>query len=172
MQQAQIDLLVLAFQQGEKRAYSLLYQYFTPGLRRFAGYRVSSQAVADDLVQNVWIKVARRVHKLNDVRVFQSWLYRALRWEISDWRKSAAEQRHAGDDALADIAADGQSEPERIPRLLEALKPEEREIVELFYLHEFSLQAISLTLELPLGTVKSRLHRARQQLQTFYSEGD
>lgn len=172
MQQAQIDLLVLAFQQGEQRAYGLLYQYFTPGLRRFAGYRVSSQEVADDLVQNLWLKVAQRVHKLNDVRVFQSWLYRALRWEISDWRKSAAEQYHAGDDALAELAADGQTEPERIPQLLQTLKPEERDVVELFYLHDFSLQVIALALELPLGTVKSRLHRARQQLQTFYGEGD
>ncbi len=172
MQQAQIDLLVLAFQQGEKRAYGLLYQYFTPGLRRFAGYRVSSQEVADDLVQNVWLKVAQRVHRLNDVRVFPSWLYRALRWEISDWRKSAANQRHAGEEVLAEIAVGGQAEPERIPELLQALRPEEREVVELFYLHEFSLQVIALALELPVGTVKSRLHRARQQLQMFYSEED
>jgi len=49
---------------------------------------VKDSMIAEDLVQNVWLKVTKRLKRLNDISLFRSWLFRALRWEILDWLKS------------------------------------------------------------------------------------
>ena len=84
MQQAQLDLLVLAMQDGDKRAFGLLYRHYHRDLRRFAAYLLTDPALAEDVVQNVWLKVGKRIARLNDPAVFTSWLYRAVRWEVLD----------------------------------------------------------------------------------------
>jgi DNA-directed RNA polymerase specialized sigma24 family protein len=58
MQQAQLDLLVMAMQEGDKRAFSLLYQHYHYDWRRFAGYLLANPALAEDQVHNVWLKVS------------------------------------------------------------------------------------------------------------------
>lgn len=72
MLQAELDLLVLAFQQGDKTALTALYQHFHRDLLRFAHWQVHGHPVAADLVQNVWFKVLKRVHRLEDPAVFTS----------------------------------------------------------------------------------------------------
>ena len=60
MQQAQLDLLVLAMQSGDKRAFTLLYRHYHADLRRFAAYLLANPAPAEDVVQNVWLKISQR----------------------------------------------------------------------------------------------------------------
>ncbi len=166
MQQAQLDLLVLAMQSGDQRALALLYRHFHRDLRRFAAYLLTNPAPAEDLVQNVWLKVSQRIGRLQDPAVFTSWLYRAVRWEVLDYQKHSTQRlteqlaethelvvssTEPPDNALANAIA-------RLPKL-------ERDVVQLFYLHELSQQHIALVLDIPEGTVKSRLHRARISLQ-------
>ena len=172
MQQAQLDLLVLAMQAGDKRAFSLLYRHYHRDLRRFAAYLLHNPAAAEDLVQNVWLKISQRINRLHDPAVFTSWLYRAVRWEVRDYQKHATQrlteplvQQHEpkvsntepADNALASAIA--------------SLPAEMRDVVQLYYLHELAQQQIALVLDIPEGTVKSRLHRARSLLhQTLTKE--
>lgn len=163
MLQAELDLLVLAFQQGDKTALTILYQHFHRDLLRFAHWQVQGHPVAADLVQNVWFKVLQRVHRLEDPAVFTSWLYRAVRWEVLDWQKQANQR-------LTEVLA----EPELLqaPQLpeddfgdcLSGFCAEDQLLVRLFYQHELAQQDIALILQIPPGTVKSRLYRIRQQL--------
>lgn len=168
MQNAQIELLVLSMQDGDRRAFGLLYQYFSPQLRRYAMTRVGD--AADDLVQNVWIRIDRDVRKLKDVRVFKSWIYRALRWEIGDWVKHSAQRQTESLEGVSEPEAPMESEPSPLIPMLAGLEQDDREVVELFYLHELSIEEVSLTVGIPLGTVKSRLHRARQTLKANYDK--
>lgn len=163
MLQAELDLLVMAFQQGDKKALSVLYQHFQRDLLRFAQWQLQGHPIAADLVQNVWLKVINRVHRLEDPAVFTSWLYRAVRWEVLDWQKQANQR-------LTELLA----EPELLqaPLLpeddfadcLSGFNAEDQLLVRLFYQHELAQQDIALILQIPAGTVKSRLYRIRQQL--------
>ena len=75
MKAAEIELLVLHAKAGNPEAFTSLYKHFHLPMRKYAISRVTDQMVADDLVQNVWIKVSKRVVSLNDVSLFKSWLY-------------------------------------------------------------------------------------------------
>jgi RNA polymerase sigma factor (sigma-70 family) len=171
MRQAQLDLLVLAMRSGDKRAFTLLYQHYHRDLRRFAAYLLANPAVAEDLVQNVWLKVSRRIARLNDPAVFTSWLYRAVRWEVTDYQKQAASRKQQSIDDAEQISGPGSDYAQQhddksdLSKALALLTAEERLVLQLHYLHELELSQIALIVDIPLGTVKSRLHRARQQLQ-------
>ncbi|MGQ8364731.1 RNA polymerase sigma factor [Glaciecola sp. 1036] len=165
MKQAKIDLLVLEAQEGKKRALALLYGHFVTPMRRFALMRVKDIMVAEDLVQNVWLKVARRIQRLENVSLFRSWLYRALRWEITDYMR--ANSKWQQDDSAQDELAET---PDMVNLLalapmIASLPEDEKDVVELFYLNDLSLLEVALVLEVPEGTVKSRLHRARTKLR-------
>lgn len=173
MQQAQLDLLVLAMQQGDKRAFALLYRHFHQDLRRFAAYLLKQPAAAEDLVQNVWLKVSQRIGRLQDPAVFTSWLYRAVRWEVLDYQKQAANRLseplhiHAEPYSQADPTDDTP-----LAQAITALPEQERLVVQLYYLHELAQQQIALILDIPAGTVKSRLYRARMLLQQALTEDE
>jgi RNA polymerase sigma factor (sigma-70 family) len=166
MQQAQLDLLVLAMQAGDKRAFSLLYRYYHRDLRRFAAYLLHNPAAAEDLVHNVWLKVSRRIGRLQDPQLFTSWLYRAVRWEVLDYQKQAAQRKHQSlDDNDGGIDAAMHDDSSDLTKAMAQLADNERLVLQLHYLHELEIVQIALVLDIPAGTVKSRLHRARKQLQ-------
>ncbi len=174
MHQAQLDLLVMAMQRGDQRAFDLLYRHFNRDLRRFAAYLLHNPVIAEDLVQNVWLQVSRRISRLQDPAVFTSWLYRAVRWQVLDYQKQAAmrytEPLTELHEPLATAPAQHNHE---LARAINLLPPDERLVVQLYYLHELQQQQIALILDIPPGTVKSRLHRARSLLhQTLTEENE
>jgi len=165
MLQAELELLVLAFQQGDKSAFARLYQHFHRDLIRFAASQLHGQHVAADLVQNVWLKVMKRVHRLDDPAVFTSWLYRAVRWEVLDWQKQPQQRRtEALPDADVLMAGPLPSVETPLSAAIATLSSADQLLLQLFYRHQLAQQQIALILQIPLGTVKSRLHRIRQLL--------
>lgn len=169
MLQAQLDLLVLAMQSGDKRAFGLLYQHYHRDLRRFAAFLLPNPAAAEDLVQNVWLKVSQRIMRLKDPAVFTSWLYRAVRWEVQDYLKHAVQRRNQPLSEQHELIAAPEpattANSSDLAKALATLAAPERLVLQLHYFHELELTQIALIIDIPLGTVKSRLYRARQQLQ-------
>ena len=168
MTKAQLDLLVLAFQAGDQQALTLLYQFYQRKLRLFATSLSGDSVVADDLVQNVWLKLSRRISRLDDPRVFVSWLYKAVRWEVLDWQKSAG-QRLVKPWCEAEAETWKAPEPaapySTLHQAMSKLDAASQQLLQLHYFHQLELTEIALVLDVPLGTVKSRLHRARQLLK-------
>lgn len=165
-----VELLVLAAQEGRTSALSKLYQEFHRPMKRFALLRVGDVMIAEDLVQNVWIKVDRRLAHLKDVSLFRSWLYRALRWEITDWLRAQQKLSYqAPPEPEVQPADSGLSD---LPKLIEQLSEDERDVVELFYLNDLTLSETALALTLPEGTVKSRLSRARSKLKQLFEQSE
>ncbi len=163
-----VELLVLAAQEGRSSALSTLYKEFHRPMKRFALLRVGDVMVAEDLVQNVWIKVDKRLTRLNDVSLFRSWLYRALRWEVTDWLRAQQKLSYqAPPEAELPSPDIGLRD---LPKLIQQLSEDERDVVELFYLNELSLSETALSLNLPEGTVKSRLSRARAKLKQLFEQ--
>lgn len=96
--------------------------------------------------------------------------------ELLDWHKAKGNQPHA---ELSDelhhehvVSPYPANEPSMLLPLLQQLAKSERDVVELYYLHELSVSETAMVLQLPAGTVKSRLHRAREQLKKLYPESD
>lgn len=167
MTKAQLDLLVLAWQDGSADAFALLYQFYQPKLRHFAAYLLGNSAISEDLVQNVWLKLNRRLQRLEDPRVFASWLYKAVRWEVLDWQKSASQRLDVplDDHTTALLWYTPAAADSDLYQAILTLGAAEQLVLLLHYFHQCELAEIALILNLPIGTVKSRLYRARQQLK-------
>jgi RNA polymerase sigma-70 factor (ECF subfamily) len=172
LNQLEIEILVIEAKQGRKGAIESLYRHFVTPMRRFAVIRTGDKMIAEDLVQNVWIKVSKRLARLHDVSVFRSWLFRALRWEILDWSKHRYQAATMKTENMDEMIADSQLDISALMPILRKLEDNERDVVELYYLSDLSLIETARVLEVPEGTVKSRLYRAREKLRTHIIEGN
>ncbi len=163
-------LLAVRCQLGERTAFDELIRCWAQPLRRYV-LRVSGDAdSADDLVQEIWIGVVRGIGQLRDTTKLRSWLFGiAHRTLIDRLRARYAMPLDAefdiGDIAMQDFSADREEARAAVERGLALLPMPERDLLTLFYLQELSLTEIAAALLIPVGTVKSRLFRARRSLR-------
>lgn len=169
MKEAEIEILVLKLQAGQTEALGELYTLLHASMRKYAAIRIGDAMVAEDLVQNVWLQVSKRVMRLKDVSLFRSWLFKALRWEITDWHRKTAKEVSSSTIPEKSNSISKNDDTFVLP-LLEKLVDEEREVIALYYLNDISVREIALIIDSPLGTVKSRLHRAREKLKQLLEQ--
>ncbi|NQY36812.1 MAG: sigma-70 family RNA polymerase sigma factor [Alteromonadaceae bacterium] len=171
MEQAQIDLWVLEAKQGDKNAFTHLCRHFHPNLLRFSYKLSTNEHLAHDAVQNSWLKITRSITRIEDPRAFRSWIYRSVRWETYDLlrKNKRLDEKQIVDDVDNFCA----TEPEQndtwetgdLLNHISTLPDIDKQSIHLFYLEQMSLQEISIVLEVPVGTIKSRLNRARKILK-------
>lgn len=139
---------------------------------RFTGCRED----AEDLVQELLYRLYPRLTTLRKVETLRPWLARALYNLFIDGtrrRRSDPLAMAEGEQALAPEAAgatpEAHTESEfvrrRLAQALQTLAPEERVLVSLHDVEGYTLAELEQTLEVPLGTLKSRLHRTRKKLR-------
>ncbi len=163
MKTSREELLVISAQAGNEVALAELYQNFYQPLVKFAYKLCGHHDWAQDAVQDVWLDAARKLRKLNDPKAFRSWMFRAVRWRCIDLaRKAGKSQQLNGEE---NIAQEMQTQDFGLLKLIDELPEVERQAIYLFYLEEMSLAEISIVLEVPQGTIKSRLNRARNHLK-------
>ncbi len=124
--------------------------------------RLVGTSSADDVLQEALILVSRQVKWLDAPEAFRPWAYRiASRAAFRQLRKEKRWSEQVRDEAvLEDVpAAEAAVPPEVLPELLksEALSPASRAVLALHFQEELSLPEVAAILEIPLGTVKSRL---------------
>jgi RNA polymerase sigma factor (sigma-70 family) len=165
------EWLVLRCQIGEREAFDGLIARWHPLLWRYAARLSNDPDTAADVVQDVWLRVVRSISTLRDAAKFRPWVFGIARRVLMDRLRA----RYTGpvfeavdlaeiaetdvDDSHADDLSALHTELARLPML-------ERDILVLFYLQELSLSEIAEVAAIPIGTVKSRLFRARQLLRT------
>jgi RNA polymerase sigma-70 factor (ECF subfamily) len=169
------ELLAIRCQLGERAAFDELIERYAHRLRGFVRRVANSESEADDLVQDTWLRILRGLPGLRDPKRLRAWLFGiAHRVLIDRLRLRYAEPAHSPIDALADdgdLQAD-HLRHEQVERGLAALAPPEREAVVLFYLEQLSLAEAAEVMAVPLGTAKSRLHRARTRLRAVLETQD
>jgi RNA polymerase sigma-70 factor (ECF subfamily) len=150
----------------DAEAFAQLYQLNYP---RIAGYifrRTGCRAVTEDLVSEVFLSALKKLprYKHRDLP-FRAWLYRIAtnmvnQWARSERRRLRREQRHARDVEARDEAQAG-PHADDVRRSLLRLDPKHQAVLTLHYTEGIGIEQISLILNRPQGTIKSRLHRAR-----------
>jgi RNA polymerase sigma factor (sigma-70 family) len=166
-----VELLVIRCQLGERDAFDALIDRWHVPLWRFIRRMVGNDAVAEDILQDVWLRVVRGLGRLEEPARLAPWLFSIARRSVMDQlRRQYAEPTSAEleDENLppAEIAESTWEETELLQEALAELPPREREAVALFYLRELRINEMADVLEVPVGTIKSRLHRARGMLRS------
>jgi RNA polymerase sigma-70 factor (ECF subfamily) len=171
------ELLILRCLLGERPAFEALIHRWSGPLRRHLQRVMGDQDVADDLLQDVWLRVLQGLARLQDPSRFRSWLFSIAHRAVMDHLRGRYALGHEADVDSQDLASDVPDEEQvqahiDIERGLNLLPVTEREVVTLFHLEQLSLSEVAASLSIPVGTVKSRLHRARSLLRLALSEKD
>ncbi len=167
------ELLVLQAQQGDRRALSMLVKRWHPKLMRHAYNMLGNQAAAQDATQESWTAIMRNIATLRDVGAFKIWMYRICTNKCRNWIRNRQRQRRLNEELKADLDVELPADNTRIDRIkleLTRMPLNQRQILVMFYLEELSMKEISACLNIPVGTVKSRLYHAREHLKKNYHE--
>lgn len=162
------EWLVVRCQLGERAAFAELTARWHAPLWTFLRRLSGDDDAADDLAQDVWLRVLRGIGRLRDGSKLRPWLFGIARRAAMDRLRA----QYATPSSDVDAATLPATEPSMLDDEIAIMHEElarlplvEREALTLFYLQELSLNEVADVLELPLGTVKSRLFRARQLLR-------
>jgi RNA polymerase sigma factor (sigma-70 family) len=172
---------VVRCQLGETDALDDLVAAWHQRLRRYVRTLLPSDEMAGEAVQNIWLRILRGLPALREPHLFPGWAYRiAYRAAMDQLRVKYADALNDPLDPLTDEVGGGanteleferQIDAERLHAALTELPVLERNVLSLFYLQELSLVEISGVVDAPVGTVKSRLFRARRLLREVMNHG-
>ncbi len=166
------ELLVVRAQLGEHAALAeVLARWRMPVwiyVRRMLG---ADQA--DDVTQEIWLAVVRGLPRLKDPGRFAPWLFTIARRSVTDRLrgKYAQAEKASGDgDMVVEDPAEAIVDRAALVGVLSDLPVPEREILILFYLEDLPVEDCADICQIPAGTVKSRLNRARRLLREQLEE--
>ena len=167
-----LQWLALA-QQGDQEAFAQIYRHYSRSVQLQAMRIVRQNCEAQDLTQEVFLKVFRHLHTLKDLQAFEGWLRRiVLHAGITYLQRSRRHNQQQSElSEVADGAIDRVQEQvqdhertEQLSRSMQSLSQVDRQALHEFYFEHRSLQEIANRLQVPLGTIKRRLHVARHRL--------
>jgi RNA polymerase sigma factor (sigma-70 family) len=162
--------------QGDTKSFRLLYQQHSPRIRSIL-YQLCEASNLDDLVQEVFIRVWKGLPKFRASATFSTWLYR-IAWNVAYDQRQELRQKRTQLQALSQKIPLQEEAPDLmkihyqdlIQRGLTSLTFDHRTILVLHDLEEIPQKEVAEILEIPLGTVKSRLFHARAALRLFLQE--
>jgi len=174
MTESSDDKLVLQLQKGNLDALGLLYDLYQRKVYRTALAISGDPDTAEDLTQDVFLRLYRFANHIDTSRPLEPWLYRMTvnltyswikrnrRWlrpleDLADWL--------AGTGASLQEHVESRDDWDRVQQAVVNLPFPQRVVIVLYYLNDLSLQDISEILDVPVGTVKSRLHYGRLALK-------
>lgn len=168
------ELLVIRCQLGEAGALEDLVTRWQTPVWRYIVNLLPGDEDAGDVAQEVWLAVLRGLGRLREPAAFAPWLFVvARRAVITRLRRRYALKPEVPLESNLDVADESAADihtpsipQDVLDRALAALPIVEREVLTMFYLDELSLAEMAQVLEVPLGTVKSRLFRARRLLRS------
>ena len=164
---------VLRAQSGDREALDELLESVQEPLFRYIHSLVRERPLAEDILQEVFFRIYRKLGWLREPELFRAWAYQiATRESFRHLRRERRRaERFEDEAALASSPAPPPREefaPEvaaRLPQIIHDLSPASRAVIVLYYLHEMSLEETAAVLGVPLGTVKSRLSYGLESLR-------
>lgn len=170
--------LIELVKQGDTQAYEELYQRYHKLAFYYAYKLCKNDADAKDIVQESFIEIYRSIGSLKENSFFKAWMYKIVSSKskklfrknkhiTSDFENEAVlgEVREQRIEFIPEALAHFKNDQELLNAFIDQLPEAQRSIVVLFYLEQFSLKEIAEIIDLPIGTVKSRLSYARTYLK-------
>ena len=163
------QVLILRCQIGDRYALAELIRRHERPLRYFIVRLLGDSAIAEDVFQDTWLSVIRKIGSLREIDAFTTWLYRIARNRVyQELRK-----RKLLLPLDEDLEVPGNTENDafsaedaaKIHRCLEKLQPEHKEVLMLRFLEQMSYEQISKVISCNLGTVRSRIHYAKRTIK-------
>jgi RNA polymerase sigma-70 factor, ECF subfamily len=165
---------------GDLKGLAVLVERYQVQAVRTANLITRDRAMAEDVVQSVFVRLARSIDSFDTQRPFAPWFMRSV--ANAALQAAQRDQRYVAfddDDMLAlndsftdpapspDAAADARALRDAIGEALAHLSPEQRAVIVLRYYLDMGESEMSDALNTPAGTIKWRLHAARQQLRVL-----
>lgn len=156
-------------QQGDLDAFETLVRQHTPAVYAHAVRFFGDRSVADDVVQEVFIKVYRGLDSFDGRSKFTTWLYRITRNVCLDQVRAGRHRPVPVDPLDVAVAAPGDLSDQvalstAVEHAMRALPPEDRDALSAIAVFGLSYEQAGVVLGVPSGTVKSRVFRARRAL--------
>ncbi|MCD7970669.1 MAG: sigma-70 family RNA polymerase sigma factor [Alistipes sp.] len=169
---------------GDPAAFEQLFNRYRDSICQLYTQRTGgNRDDADDLLQEVFIKVYLKLHRYNPDYTFGQWIYTIARNTFIDYVRKRRE------DLSLDNFPDGHptvspssstptpeesiissQQKAQLEQHLERMTPRYRKLIELRYFRDLSYEEIATELAVPMGTVKTQIHRAREQLCRFITD--
>lgn len=162
---------VLQAQSGSREALDELFKSIQEPLFRYIVTVVNDRHLAEDVLQEVFIRIYRKMRWLREPQAFRAWSYQiATREAFRYLKRERLWTDQVRDEGVLNVmpVADPVYSPElvqQLPELVGDLSPASRAVIVLFYLHEMSLVETAAVLGIPVGTVKSRLAYGLESLR-------
>jgi len=177
MEMEELEATVERCREGDEDAWSVLVNTTLRPIYRLCASYAPTAAEAEELTQEVYFKLWENLHRYNAGSNFMAWAWRVAKNLIIDSYRRGRREREAAwlDPEILDRlpgSEDPHEQTERRQRLrliATALRRIDEDLASLVIMRDFagmSYREIAEALELPLGTVKSRLNRARMELAT------
>jgi len=166
------EALLKNIARGDKRAMHVLFVRHNVRVYRFVARLVSDEAVAEDLVSEVFLEVWRKAGHFEGRSQVSTWLLAIGRYKaLSHLRGRAVDHLdEATADAIEDpadnpaVVLEKKSRSELLRQCLTQLSPAHREVIDLVYYHEKSIEEVAAILNIPDATVRTRMFYARKRL--------
>ena len=170
------EFLVIECQRGNDDAFEELVRRWQPRYRAYAMRVLGSSDQAIEALQDGWMAIVRNIRKLDDPARYPAWSFRILHRRCMDIIRRSARRRGV-EEKFADGLPRSTNDPvtgstnhraiddDALHEAMNALSPDERAIMMLHYVEGLPLRAIADVLEIPQGTVKSRLYHARERMR-------
>ena len=174
MEETEWSQLVKQTLSGDQAAYGEMYDRTIQGIYKTVHFLLDTKSDTDDVVQEVYIEAYKSLSKYDVSKPFKPWLtgiaikqihsYRRKRWmQLRIVKKAEQYVQSTMYDETNDLV--DRLNNKQIVEIVNQLPFKLKQVVILHYLNEFSQEEIAKILEIPLGTVKSRIHAALKKLR-------
>lgn len=123
-----------------------------------------------DITQETWLAVVRGIDRLRNPAGFSTWAYRIVRNKAADRIRQRMRQRSVSEEEPAGSTSSPHTDVSDVHAALATLPAADRELLTLHYLEGMQYEELAEILDIPLGTVKSRLYKARERLRTLMEQ--
>ena len=165
---------------GDDIAFEYLFNRYSEAIRRLLQHRSASVEDTEDLLQETFIKVYVNLHRYSADYTFGQWVYTIARNTHIDFERRRQEDLSIDEKFSAPAASTPSPEESlismqqrtQIEHYIECLPSQYRQLFKMRFLEDYSYDEIAEKLHLPMGTVKTQIHRARERMCTLILEGE
>jgi len=168
-----LNSLVAAAQAGDTEAYGQIVLHFEDMAYGYAYSLLGDFHLAEDAAQEAFIEAYRSLPKLRDAAAFPGWFHRIVRYQCSRFTRGKRLDTVPLEDGLSAPtpgpgparAVEEREMKDKVLDAIDSLPPPQREVTTLFYINGYTQNQIADFLEVPVNTVKTRLHASRKRLK-------